>query len=329
MKGKRNNENRKRFLFPILLFLVFSICFIFLRNAQAAGNITPRRPHFTSNRNGKVPKYWLKLENQKKYAWLKKAKFVGKAVCFDCHPQPGDEPGLSRPEWDMDVHEKIAGTFQCEACHGPASLHVKANAAKFILDPTYLSKPIQNEMCQSCHLQGMVAFHAGANLSCLSCHQFHTYDNPYDLKIRPERDLCYKCHPGVRSQFQMYTHHPVNEGIMNCTDCHAAHFTSMFNEIAGQSAVMGTRASIESCGKCHPAEAGPYVASPTALEGCIGCHMPHGSPFSNLERMPQPALCIKCHEPSSFQYGLVTMGMKCTNCHPDIHGSDHTRYLFQ
>lgn len=297
----------------IVAFLV-----VFSQNAHA-GYITPDEPGFTSNRNGTVPPDLVLVPG---------ATFVGKDACFTCHPFKQDEPGLTREEWDMDVHVKVKGTFECEACHGAGSKHVDANSKDFIVNPTDLPKAKQDQLCQACHLQGMVAFHAGANISCLDCHQFHTIKNPKDLKTMPERELCYSCHAQQRMEFNMYTHHPVNEGIMACTDCHAAHFTSSLDAEKENSQIYSNRSSIESCGVCHPQEAGPYAASPTALEGCIGCHMAHGSMVEELERMPEPALCIKCHEASSHQFMIGSLQTECTQCHVDIHGSNHNRMLF-
>ena len=35
--------------------------------------------------------------------------------------------------------------------------------------------------------------------------------------------LCTQCHPGVRAEFRQEYHHPVPEGTVRCTDCHALH----------------------------------------------------------------------------------------------------------
>jgi DmsE family decaheme c-type cytochrome len=315
---------KRKLRFSLLVLCFCALLSVFWQKAYA-GYITPQEPGFTSNRNGTVPPVWTEVKGDQ-YSWASKATDVGKQQCFTCHPFKQDEPGLTPAEWDMDVHVKVKGTFECESCHGPGSMHVDANSPEYIVNPTDLPKPLQNQMCQACHLQGMVAIHAGANLSCLDCHQFHTVKNPKDLKKLPERELCYSCHAGVRAEFNMYDHHPVNEGIMTCTDCHEPHFSSSLNDLKGEFSVLGSRQSMEPCGTCHPREAGPYVSSPTALEGCTGCHMPHGSMVGNLERMPEPALCLKCHSVTSHQFAeLPTL---CTQCHLNIHGSNHVRMLF-
>ena len=44
--------------------------------------------------------------------------------------------------------------------------------------------------------------------------------------VKPQPELCYRCHGNIQAQFALPTHHRVPEGAMNCSDCHNPHGTS-------------------------------------------------------------------------------------------------------
>ena len=89
-------------------------------------------------------------------------------------------------------------------------------------------------------------------------------------------------------------HHKVNEGLMNCSDCHNVHGTfqnSNLKVTADQNAI---------CTKCHTETRGPFVYEHAAVkgEGCMACHTPHGSQNARLLNMPNiNQLCNQCHSP--------------------------------
>ena len=85
--------------------------------------------------------------------------------------------------------------------------------------------------------------------------------------------LCYTCHLETKQQFNRTFHHRVNEGLVQCSDCHNPHggfLNRQLRATASQDAV---------CFKCHTEKAGPFVYEhpPVKIEGCASCHIPHGS----------------------------------------------------
>src|SRR5215469_12898165 len=98
--------------------------------------------------------------------------------------------------------------------------------------------------------------------------------------------MCYSCHVNIRAQFDMPSHHRINEGFMTCTDCHNPHGAFASTVGMGQNRAMLVRAedTEQPCFKCHIDKRGPFVfVHPSvAVEGCQMCHYPHGSMNARL-----------------------------------------------
>jgi predicted CXXCH cytochrome family protein len=78
------------------------------------------------------------------------------------------------------------------------------------------------------------------------------------------------------------------------------------------------------CVGCHVEIEGPWVFEHEGLvtEGCLGCHVAHGSTNRHLLKLRQVAqLCLQCHTvtPSSHTQPSYR---DCTRCHTAIHGSN-------
>ena len=63
------------------------------------------------------------------------------------------------------------------------------------------------------------------------------------LLVKSQPQLCYSCHLQQKPQFDMPFHHRVNEGLVQCTDCHNPHGT-----VARQT---GTHIGGTGCGLFH------------------------------------------------------------------------------
>jgi DmsE family decaheme c-type cytochrome len=133
----------------------------------------------------------------------------------------------------------------------------------------------------------------------------------------------------------------VNEGTMQCTDCHNPHGTFAASWRTGTSAALVTTAldNEQPCLKCHTDKRGPFVYEHASVreEGCDSCHMPHGSTNAKLLRRPVTfTLCLECHN-GAGTFGRENTGVftqsashnmldpkyqKCTLCHVRIHGSN-------
>ena len=92
-------------------------------------------------------------------------------------------------------------------------------------------------------------------------------------------------------------HHRVEEGLINCSDCHNVHGSALPKQVrasATQDAV---------CFKCHTDKQGPFVYehAPVKVDGCVSCHSVHGGPNAHMLKLSQVnLLCLQCHTTSSF-----------------------------
>ena len=232
--------------------------------------------------------------------------------------------------------------LQCETCHGPGGQHAAH------LHPGQPRPPIprfapnspatvaeDNKVCLSCHQdshrvgwQGSV--HQREGLACVSCHTIHAEKDPTLVKTEQPK-VCYQCHENVRADFDKYSRHPVRDGNMTCTSCHAPH-DSLNPHLLVASTVN------ETCYTCHAEKRGPYLwEHPPAAENCALCHSPHGSVNPALLVTRPPMLCQSCHSQAghpSVAYtanGLpgsggtptgMLVGSSCLSCHSQVHGSN-------
>jgi DmsE family decaheme c-type cytochrome len=183
--------------------------------------------------------------------------------------------------------------------------------------------------------------HSLADVVCANCHSIHKSPVPKFLLARKQSDLCYQCHQPVRAQFSMPFKHRVNEGFMQCTDCHNPHGTFAPTWRAGLRPRMVDQAlgNEEPCLKCHSDKRGPFTFEHAAVrvEGCETCHQPHGSMNARLLRLPVVfTICLECHNgagtfgreangevlQSSAHNLLDPRFQQCTSCHVRIHGSN-------
>lgn len=271
------------------------------------------------------------------------AGYIGNDNCMaKCHSHD-----RIRRDFSLSVHGEQLSTetglplVNCESCHGAGSLAVEHAAEQKSCDEsTFLQlkefpAQAQSLICLKCHSVASTpnlqfwnaSTHAGSDVSCFDCHKLH--EGPQQKVDRKDMDeLCYACHQDIRSEFAQFSHHPVPEGKMVCTDCHNPHGS------ANDHLLKGTTIK-ETCTRCHMEYQGPYVYEHADVtEDCSNCHRPHGSPNDPLLNTAQPFLCLQCHaghqsnvvpattDPQgngSFKGAFYT---RCTDCHSQIHGTD-------
>ena len=254
------------------------------------------------------------------------SNFVGSETCATCHEEVSKGFANNPHTKIAEMHGKSGVT--CEGCHGAGKEHVDGGGdVTKIFNPAKASATEVDKRCLGCHEGQHQNFarapHAKANVSCISCHSVHAPKDEHLLKAgQPE--LCFQCHTDVKPNFDMPFHHKVNEGLVKCSDCHDIHGTFGNNNLkstADQNAV---------CTKCHTETRGPFVFEHAAVkvEGCTGCHTPHGSQNARLLNMPTVStLCNQCHSAvaSDSIHGLdagSSSATPCVNCHTMIHGSN-------
>lgn len=231
------------------------------------------------------------------------------------------------------------GGLQCEACHGPGALHAKNKKPEtingFKTDSKFTLEQ-RNQVCMNCH-EGLArtSWHAGAHeraqLACTDCHKVHKEHDPVLTKAT-ESNVCLACHKQQRADFQKASTHPVRQGRMACSDCHASHGSA--------APAMLVKATLnQTCTSCHTEKRGPVLweHAPVA-EDCGACHTAHGSVRAALLTKSPPLLCQQCHNPAGHPSvartptglpgaggggAIFLVGNSCANCHTQVHGSNH------
>lgn len=227
-------------------------------------------------------------------------------MCAECH-----STNLNR-NYDVKT-QKYHTTFSeidvsCEACHGPASLHVELARRKSLFWDRHRGYALvdlktedttpQLETCAPCHSRrGMLddEVHAGQpfsdhyNLELLRSDTYHD-----DGQIKDEVYVY-----GSFLQSKMY-----HKGI-RCTDCHDPHSLELKHP------------GNETCTSCHQHPAGKYDVPShhhhaVGSEGakCVNCHMPHTTYMAvdarrdHSLRIPRPDLSVELGTPNA-----------CSSCH--------------
>lgn len=274
------------------------------------------------------------------------SQYVGSDTCKTCHedmPTKGFYKHYEdSPHFQTTLDTKKGPEWHgCEACHGPGKAHVEGGGDKTkIFNFKEASAHEVNDRCLACHAGGpqhmnvLNSEHAKADVSCISCHSPHHAETKDFLLSKPQPELCYGCHLQQKAQFNMPFHHRVNEGLIQCSDCHNVHGTVLPKQVrmnAAQDAV---------CFKCHTDKEGPFVYehAPIKTDGCKSCHTVHGGPNAHMLRLSNLNLiCLQCHTDSSFSpapgapsfHNQASFFQACVSCHYAIHGSNFSPFFFK
>ena len=277
------------------------------------------------------------------------AGYVGSNACKTCHADMWlnfyKNPHFKSIASGKEPPEKTG----CEGCHGPAQKHVEARGGKTTIPRAFSLMPAKQalETCLDCHGKDLARVniqrseHTKHDVACTSCHSIHHSPTPKYLLAKKQNELCYTCHATERAQFSMPSRHRVNEGIVECSDCHNPHgsFEATWR-MAQRPRMMERSLNAESpCIRCHIEKRGPFAFEHPSVrvEGCETCHSPHGSMNAKLLRRPVVfTVCLECHN-GAANFGTRNNGVtlqsnkhnmldpkfqKCTTCHVAIHGSN-------
>jgi DmsE family decaheme c-type cytochrome len=282
-------------------------------------------------------------------------RYVGSNVCRGCHAN------IWLNFYKNPHYQSIASGKEppertgCEGCHGPAGAHVAAGGGKATIPHAFsLMTPAQVlDDCLVCHARDFGkanirrSEHTIHDVACNNCHSIHHSPTPKYLLAQQQHEMCYTCHSIIRAQFDMPSKHRVNEGFMECSDCHNPHGTFNPTWAMGLRPRMVDQAltNEEVCLKCHVDKRGPWVYEHPSvfIEGCGACHYPHGAMNAKLLRRPVVfTLCLECHNGSAsgargngvpFQTARHNMldpkFQKCTTCHVRIHGSNADQFFLR
>lgn len=272
------------------------------------------------------------------------ATYVGAETCKGCHEEihKGVE---ANPHFQL-LEEKKPGKPEyhgCESCHGPGSAHVEGGGDKTkIFDFKGASAAEASKQCLQCHGTGTEhanferSPHLLNQVGCTSCHSIHAAKVRKSLLQAPSPRLCYQCHTETRAEFNRPFRHKVNEGLLQCNDCHNVHGTTLPKQLRTNEAQDAV------CFKCHVEKKGPFVFEhlPVKTEGCTSCHMPHGSTNVRLLRVSNVnTLCLQCHTlalsnvpsqpPIGPAHNQAQKYQACTLCHAFPHGSNFSEVFFK
>ncbi|MBI5472308.1 MAG: DmsE family decaheme c-type cytochrome [Ignavibacteriae bacterium] len=260
---------------------------------------------------------WAKLNPA-----FKGATFVkDKEACLTCHEESGKK-------YLTTTHGRLFGKSMagadCETCHGPRSKHVEEPDSSLALSVEQYS-----EVCMQCHQDGnrmywQTSLHKTTGVGCVSCHTVMENRSHTALLAKANQfAVCSSCHEDVKAMLSRTSHHPIQEGKVDCSSCHNMHG-------APGRAMLAKGEVNETCFGCHQEKRGPFLwEHPPALEDCLTCHQPHGSNNRSLLVTQNASLCVTCHQygghVNQFRYNRVSTpyGNGCVNCHMMVHGSNH------
>lgn len=273
--------------------------------------------------------------------------YVGSETCVACHTDQ-EKTFKATIMGKAMAHPRTALEKRgCEACHGPGKAHVEAGGSKESI-PFRFGKDSKNTVaeknstCLDCHARGNQMFwkgsqHESRGMACVDCHTGHMqkggpvssearYSAPLThtkafKKSQPE--LCLSCHQMRKAQLQRSSHMPYREGKVTCSSCHNPHGTPNPKQL-----IQAT--TNENCLSCHTERRGPFLFEhPPVMENCATCHEAHGTNNPQLLKTRMPRVCDSCHIAARHPVTPTLLNSTrdfnrgCTNCHSQIHGSNH------
>lgn len=209
--------------------------------------------------------------------------------CMNCHNM---HPNFV--EGSENKFMSVPHGIECERCHGPGEVHLKEKLAGIkvdtatqtdysIVNPANLSRKLEMNVCQRCHLQGVTVLQPGKDYT----------DFKPGMHLETVMDIFLPEFDGNETQFIMASQaHRLTKSLcyqnskMTCISCHNPHISvkqtprQTFNNACmdchiGEAQGTGNRiidptesASIDKCSK-------PLSERMTANKNdCSGCHMP-------------------------------------------------------
>src|SRR5579872_1594138 len=184
--------------------------------------------------------------------------YVGADTCKTCHEEVYDA-WEKTPHWKTMLNKGTPSKQGCEGCHGPGAEHVAGGGDKskiYVFEGK--SREETSERCLTCHSDSRAqghfpqSAHASSDVGCLDCHSPHHAQEKEFLLARKQPDLCYGCHTTEKADFAKPFHHRVNEGLVQCNDCHNPHGTGTLRQ------VRALPSGDAVCFKCHADKQGPF-----------------------------------------------------------------------
>ncbi len=193
--------------------------------------------------------------------------------CITCHNNlPEQVPG------SMNRFSKMPTGIQCERCHGPGKLHVEEKLAGIVVDtskqadysivnPRRLSRDLQMDLCQRCHLQGVAVLNEGKSF--------------FDFK------------PGMRLS------EVLNVYLPRYTDSHERFIMASQADRLRMSECFKNSPEL-SCITCHQPHRSVEITPASQYNlACMKCHTPTACTEKPELRASKSDNCASCHMPKS------------------------------
>lgn len=270
----------------------------------------------------------------------------GERTCLTCHGGDPKVTAILKSPMALKGDKRTPfATEGCEGCHGASADHAagKVPYPAIVFNGPHAS-PVatRNQVCLDCHESGLRMNWQGSkhevnNKACTDCHTAHTAKDPVLAKAT-QAEVCFTCHARQRADSFKYSHHPVREGLVTCSDCHNPHGA------AGDTKLLKEFTVNETCYTCHAEKRGPLLWEHQPVrDNCMNCHTPHGSNQPRLMVEQMNFLCSSCHSAQSNNSGGAFGGhasipfrgpggtqfnsalgnqRQCLNCHSQVHGSN-------
>lgn len=193
--------------------------------------------------------------------------------CLECHLTYAEGSGGDTLEPVNFSKDKIIYGVSCEKCHGPAAKHVEfqtthpeVKTAKYVINPTKLTRQQQLDICAVCHGGKMqktkpsFEFVPGKNLA-----DYFIMDSVHNSSLSGGEVEVHGNQFGLLKKSKCFT----ATSAMTCSSCHNIHENER-----GKAALFSAR-----CMSCHPSNATAFK-TPAHLQvqgieqKCISCHMP-------------------------------------------------------
>ncbi|MEO5675344.1 MAG: tetratricopeptide repeat protein [Chitinophagales bacterium] len=209
--------------------------------------------------------------------------------CMNCHNM--------YPQVDAASENKFLSVktgIECERCHGPGSIHVEEKMAGIVVDiskeidysivnPGKLSRDLQVELCQRCHLQGISVLNEGKTF----------FDFKPGMRLSEVENVFMPRYEGNPDKFIMASHADrmkqsecYRKSSMTCITCHNPHVSVT---------VTPSKHFNDECRSCHSSIHNAGFSMPqNRIKGeGSSCTLPMA------ERLKEHDNCFKCHMPVS------------------------------
>jgi hypothetical protein len=222
---------------------------------------------------------------------------------FSAQNQNEQTESLSRNS-NVDSKYEHHADDDCESCHKMSSDY-----------PSY--SELNSKNCDECHKDSFTRSSvtewthplqdaALVGTGCSDCHSINT--DGQMPRIKHIDSLCIACHSDIRDDFRLLSHHPLSEGLLDCSDCHTVHNKRSTPLMVQDLEYLGVLAyewhdplkQNESCLRCHSwfsltsltgsefiianVDNLHKVHCEEGFSACIECHIPHGSYAPKLIR---------------------------------------------